>query len=238
MTGQTNVKRKLLAKKIEKKQKLMEDEDPNKVYEVQRIVDRRIGENGNFEYLIKWKNYGSNYNTWEPMDFLNCPALVSKFDAKINGASKKIKTKQRPILKKRIAKMDAKSTKTKKPTEPENELTVIQASIKKSLPRATVTKETAKENTNVFENIHEEGTLLDQDHDVSTTMNRKVKVEYMAKGNIHAVTHVYFTQDGESGDLQKLPYKDFKEQYPLALLDYFEPHLQFMLPGGGATQLE
>ena len=35
------------------------------VYEVEKILDKR-GRGRMAEYLIKWRNYGDEENTWEP----------------------------------------------------------------------------------------------------------------------------------------------------------------------------
>ena len=41
-------------------------EDPDKVYEVERIMDVRWNQGRRREYLIMWKGYAEKYNTWEP----------------------------------------------------------------------------------------------------------------------------------------------------------------------------
>lgn len=33
------------------------------------------------EYLISWKGYDSDENSWEPTKNLNCPAKIAKFEA-------------------------------------------------------------------------------------------------------------------------------------------------------------
>ncbi|CAO3699328.1 unnamed protein product [Rhizopus microsporus] len=40
------------------------DSFDNEVYEVERLLGHRITD-GSYEYLIKWKNYSNEYNTWE-----------------------------------------------------------------------------------------------------------------------------------------------------------------------------
>jgi hypothetical protein len=48
-------------------------------YEVERILDMRT-KNKTRQYLIKWKNYGDEENTWEPMTNLkNCQALLRQY---------------------------------------------------------------------------------------------------------------------------------------------------------------
>lgn len=49
-------------------------------YVVERIEKRRVLGNGRVEYYLKWKNWGAQYNTWEPEEHLeNCPQLIEQF---------------------------------------------------------------------------------------------------------------------------------------------------------------
>ena len=55
----------------------LEDTPPE--YEVEQILDSRQGKNRT-EYLVKWKDYDSSENTWEPEDNLtNSPVLLREF---------------------------------------------------------------------------------------------------------------------------------------------------------------
>jgi len=35
-------------------------------YLVEKILDKKINESGTVEYYVKWENYSSSENTWEP----------------------------------------------------------------------------------------------------------------------------------------------------------------------------
>ncbi|KAG0220983.1 hypothetical protein BGW42_008406 [Actinomortierella wolfii] len=47
---------------------VLDDLEDGEVFDVERIVDHRQIENGEYEYFVKWKGYPSSANTWEPFD--------------------------------------------------------------------------------------------------------------------------------------------------------------------------
>ena len=60
------------------------DKETRMVYEVERIIDERNGVKG-LEYLVKWKGWPDNSNTWEPMKNLNCPSKVIEYTKPIEN---------------------------------------------------------------------------------------------------------------------------------------------------------
>ena len=56
----------------------MEDQtDP--IYDVEHIIKKRQRKGKSPEYLVKWKDWDSKYNTWEPIENFN-PKLIENFE--------------------------------------------------------------------------------------------------------------------------------------------------------------
>jgi hypothetical protein len=46
------------------------------VYEVEKILSKQT------IYLVKWKGYSQDHNTWEPLDnLIGCPQLIQEFES-------------------------------------------------------------------------------------------------------------------------------------------------------------
>merc|ERR1711990_474160 len=51
-------------------------------YEVEDIVNHRHRK-GKVEYLIRWKNYNAEDDTWEPEENLDCPDKIKAYNKKV-----------------------------------------------------------------------------------------------------------------------------------------------------------
>ncbi|XP_056148773.1 chromodomain Y-like protein [Lampris incognitus] len=56
------------------------------LYEVERIVDRRKNKKGKVEYLVRWRGYGTEEDTWEPESNLSsCLVYIQEFNRQREG---------------------------------------------------------------------------------------------------------------------------------------------------------
>ncbi|PIK53276.1 putative chromodomain Y-like protein [Apostichopus japonicus] len=64
---------------------MMEQGTEEEVFEVYKILARRKTRKGNLEYLVRWKNYGEEDDTWEPIENLqDCDEVLNDFNERLS----------------------------------------------------------------------------------------------------------------------------------------------------------
>ncbi|CAF3869912.1 unnamed protein product [Rotaria magnacalcarata] len=98
LVAAANLKRSFLGFDISKKYQAMfehrlatSNSDINmqkEFYVVENIIDKRF-RNGSSEYLLKWKGFDHNHNTWENEKNLHCPDLLKQFETSLKNNNRK-----------------------------------------------------------------------------------------------------------------------------------------------------
>lgn len=83
--------------KIDEQLDYNSDWDENEDYEVERIIDVYMHRNNKREFLIRWKGYSSNADSWEPEENLDCKDLIEKFMEKVEQVKNLNQKELRPV---------------------------------------------------------------------------------------------------------------------------------------------
>uniref|UniRef100_A0A915NNC1 Chromo domain-containing protein n=1 Tax=Meloidogyne floridensis TaxID=298350 RepID=A0A915NNC1_9BILA len=63
----------------------MEDSDADVEYKVESILEKKVGKNGREQYLIKWKGFGPEWNSWEPRKGIAHLDVFKKYEEKLKN---------------------------------------------------------------------------------------------------------------------------------------------------------
>lgn len=257
-------KRKLQQEKLDKKKRKDNPEEAtdvaqegvegdDTVYEVEKILRKRIHEDGFTEYRIKWKGYDRNWNSWEPQHMLNCELLIDEFENKEAKKTRRKKTSSSEdsnelsslsirensaivdVTENDCGQIPASTSKeaADKPSDIQEAKDVIEDQNPANPSPITKTKVNGNYIVNKMMN---EKCGAEDENPKSKKVKSKVKISYLAQGVSTGTTYVYFEQEGVEGS-RMLPYQAVKELYPLALVDYFEPFLVFTAGSERKTKL-
>lgn len=73
-------------------------ESEDEIYEVEQVISRRQ-KLGKWEYLIKWKGYRMQENSWEPEDnLIGCSEEIDKYNGKLKKGIPQTKRQSRKLI--------------------------------------------------------------------------------------------------------------------------------------------
>ena len=65
-----------------------------KLYVIEKLLEKRYVWNIRFQYLVKWKGYGNEHNTWEPKASLP-RKVVNRFEKELQNERRAMRNKLR-----------------------------------------------------------------------------------------------------------------------------------------------
>ncbi|KAL4234000.1 Chromodomain Y-like protein 2 [Mactra antiquata] len=136
-------------------------------YEVERLLDKRIVKN-TVEYLVRWKNFPSEWDSWEPADNLgNCKSKITAFE--------KLYHKEKETARKHALKLVNKSKMARLDPRKVKSMEIRKKQRQKNLKTKTNSKKSTNENVSlddIFESVIKDKTLST---DKSKSLKEKIK---------------------------------------------------------------
>ena len=188
-----------------------------KVFEVENILKKRVSKNS-VEYLIKWKYYPVEDSTWEPLENLStCMKKITEFESRSSNK------KENKFMKENYL-----STKRKKPTIDQLNLSTVQKKCKiatKSIKNSTQSsEENEKSQSDESENFNDDKVSGNFQYDVpckidGAKMNSKNEILLEIKWNKRYDNSIPKNSLFSMAKLRKIN--------PILLIDFFESRLKF-----------
>ena len=81
-----------------KKYRIDQQLEAQEAFVVERILKKKMDDDGEILYFVKWQGYTAKWNTWEPADnLIHAAEAINEFNMKSSGiAQKKQKKRKRP----------------------------------------------------------------------------------------------------------------------------------------------
>ena len=78
-----------ISKNVKNESNISQDNSAKTEYCVEKIVGKIVLDNGQITYLLKWKGYSEENNTWEPKENIYCTDLIETYEKSLIGVVEK-----------------------------------------------------------------------------------------------------------------------------------------------------
>lgn len=202
------------------------DED----FTVEKILDKKVLEDGTVLYLLKWKGYSDEDNTWEPEANLDCRSLLKKFEASL----KEQQTQATPSVSRQgtsRSNLSASQSSGQSPMayEQGNESTTKRRSTRSQAPLSIpeiIIGDSSTSDPDFEEDLYEETDSETEAND-DTFRNRKLVLNeiigaYQESGDVKLVVKWLGIRD-----VEKIPLRILRRYYYQDIIDYFLEHINW-----------
>lgn len=210
-----------------------------------KILNRKIIKGKRF-YLIKWRDYPSRYNSWEPKSNLKQAwDLIEDYDRELDSKKKKTGAKGKKGSAPGSKSIKLKSQgKTKKEVEESSEREESSSSsqsninddnndsVSSSESKEIIEKPKNKEKTSADVNLKNLTVNLQQTENYPAFPSNVMKLDLHLNGKLTAQVK------WENDDISSVNYENFKKRYPIKLLDFFESRIIFPFDNEGTKKFQ
>ena len=84
------------AEEMLKKNRIDQQLEAQEAFVVEKILKKKMADDGEIQYFVKWQGYTARWNTWEPTDNLgNAAEAINEFNKKSSGIAQKKQKKRK-----------------------------------------------------------------------------------------------------------------------------------------------
>lgn len=212
-------------------------------YEVEEILAKNVVTGTTF-YLIKWKGFDDNWNSWEPVSNMECPDKVMEFERKLEelecqsqtlqSSAKKNKMKKGPSRSRPLKASVVQSKTSKTPLVKDKKPNVHpQSPAENTASNHKSNDEKGTEEQRSSKKISNSATIASED------LSEEVEVCEIAQDpkSRDLVAKLKFKRDDNpEGYIKYEWYGEAKKKYPIAFINFYERNAKFKGVSGDALR--
>ncbi|CAG0917779.1 unnamed protein product [Notodromas monacha] len=188
----------------------MDGNSDDETFTVEKVVDRKV-ENGVVSYLVKWKDFGEEDNTWEEDENLQCRDLIDAYNKGVEEAKTK---KLPPPASESLPESNSKSEGDGRKSEKENVLPESKSSLETSEAERNVTRDGSSEVDN---------RLLE----IKSGFDRGLKPERIIGATRKLGSLMFLMKWERSKEADLVPASEANRRCPQTVIQFYEERLSW-----------